>query len=50
MKYARRSVSDKDIRRHEMFSQTLVQSRGFGNQFKFPEVSIPVSASRVFRR
>merc|ERR1719352_2239610 len=37
MKYARRSVSDNDIRKYEMFSQTLQQSRGFGNEFKFPE-------------
>lgn len=55
MKYARRSVSDQDIRRYEMFSQVrfifflfivhvlsrplqnLQQSRGFGNNFKFPE-------------
>merc|ERR1719473_873953 len=35
MKYARRSVSDNDIRKYEMFSQTLQQSRGFGNDFKF---------------
>lgn len=27
MKYARRSVSDNDIRKYEMFSQTLQQSR-----------------------
>jgi len=37
MKHARRSVSDNDIRKYEMFSQTLVQSRGFGSDFKFPE-------------
>ncbi|KAF7340612.1 AAA ATPase [Mycena sanguinolenta] len=37
MKFARRSVSDQDIRRYEMFSQNLQQSRGFGNSFKFPE-------------
>ena len=30
MRYARRSVSDADIRRYESFAQTLVQSRGFG--------------------
>lgn len=35
MKFARRSVSDKDIRKYEMFAQTLQQSRGFGG-FKFP--------------
>merc|ERR1719399_213443 len=37
MNFARRSVSDNDIRKYEMFSQTLQQSRGFGNDFKFPE-------------
>merc|ERR1712054_117755 len=37
MKFARRSVSDNDIRKYEMFSQTLQQSRGFGNSFKFPD-------------
>ncbi|KAI0224203.1 AAA ATPase cdc48 [Massospora cicadina] len=36
MRYARRSVSDNDIRRYEMFAQNLHQSRGFGNNFKFP--------------
>lgn len=36
MAHARRSVSDNDIRRYEMFSQTLQQSRGFGNDFLFP--------------
>jgi transitional endoplasmic reticulum ATPase len=37
LKYARRSVSDNDIRKYEMFSQTLQQSRGIGSAFKFPE-------------
>jgi len=36
MKFARRSVSDNDIRKYEMFSQTLQQSRGFGGNFRFP--------------
>lgn len=36
MKYARRSVTDNDIRKYEMFSQTLQQSRGFGSNFRFP--------------
>jgi len=40
MKFARRSVNDADIRKYEMFSQTLQQSRGFGNNFKFPEGGI----------
>ncbi|PVU98401.1 hypothetical protein BB559_001605 [Furculomyces boomerangus] len=39
MMYARRSVSDNDIRRYEMFSQNLQQSRGFG-AFKFPKGGI----------
>lgn len=37
MKYARRSVSDADIRKYQAFAQTLQQSRGFGSDFKFPE-------------
>lgn len=37
MKFARRSVSDNDIRKYEMFAQTLQQQRGFGTNFKFPE-------------
>ena len=36
MRYARRSVTDNDIRKYEMFAQTLQQSRGFGGDFKFP--------------
>ncbi|XP_062569757.1 transitional endoplasmic reticulum ATPase-like [Saccostrea cucullata] len=36
MKFARRSVSDNDIRKYEMFAQTLQQSRGFGGNFRFP--------------
>jgi transitional endoplasmic reticulum ATPase len=30
MKFARRSVTDNDIRKCEMFAQTLQQSRGLG--------------------
>lgn len=37
MKFARRSVSDNDIRKYEMFSQTLQQSRGLGSNFRFPD-------------
>ena len=37
MKFARRSVTDQDIKKYEMFSQTLQQSRGFGNNFRFPD-------------
>lgn len=39
MKFARRSVSDNDIRKYEMFAQTLQQSRGFGGNFRFPNQS-----------
>ncbi|CAN6466632.1 unnamed protein product [Victoria cruziana] len=37
MKYARRSVSDADIRKYQLFAQTLQQSRGFGSEFRFPD-------------
>ncbi|XP_072021645.1 transitional endoplasmic reticulum ATPase-like [Amphiura filiformis] len=37
MKFARRSVSDNDIRKYEMFAQTLQQSRGFGVHNRFPD-------------
>ncbi|VAH74693.1 unnamed protein product [Triticum turgidum subsp. durum] len=36
MRYARRSVSDADIRKYQAFAQTLQQSRGFGTEFRFP--------------
>jgi transitional endoplasmic reticulum ATPase len=39
MKFARRSVSDGDIRKYEMFSQKLQQERGFGGTFKFSDAS-----------
>jgi transitional endoplasmic reticulum ATPase len=35
MKYARRSVSDGDIRKYEMFAQKLQTNRGIGKDFKF---------------
>ena len=34
MRFARRSVSDNDIRKYEMFAQTLQQSRGIGTNFR----------------
>jgi transitional endoplasmic reticulum ATPase len=37
MRFARRSVTDNDIRKYEMFAQTLQQSRGFGTEFQFPD-------------
>lgn len=39
MKYARRSVSDADIRKYQAFAQTLQQSRGIGSEFRFPEAT-----------
>jgi len=36
MKSARRSVSDADIRKYELFATNLQQSRSFGSQFRFP--------------
>lgn len=36
MAFARRSVSDSDIRKYEMFSQNLQQARGALNNFQFP--------------
>lgn len=45
MKYARRSVSDADVRRYDMFSQNLQQTRGLGNNFAFPDSSNGVNAS-----
>ncbi|XP_014256750.1 transitional endoplasmic reticulum ATPase TER94-like [Cimex lectularius] len=44
MRFARRSVTDNDIRKYEMFAQTLQQSRGFGNKFRFPSSgNVPAS-------
>ncbi|XP_050376415.1 cell division control protein 48 homolog E-like [Argentina anserina] len=37
MKFARRSVSDADIRKYQAFAQTLQQSRGIGTDFRFPQ-------------
>jgi transitional endoplasmic reticulum ATPase len=39
MKFARRSVSDNDIRKYEMFSTNLQQRAGNANGFKFPTSS-----------
>jgi len=36
MRFARKSVADADIRKYEMFSQTLQQSRGFGQNYQMP--------------
>jgi len=47
MLYARRSVTDNDIRKYEMFSQTLQQSRGFGTNFRFPSTTDQPAANNV---
>ncbi|KAK4474582.1 hypothetical protein MN116_001722 [Schistosoma mekongi] len=36
MRFARRSVTENDVRKYEMFAQTLQQSRGIGSNFRFP--------------
>ncbi|KAI3776087.1 hypothetical protein L1987_45849 [Smallanthus sonchifolius] len=43
MKYARRSVSDADIRKHR-----LQQSRGFGSEYRFSGTSGGVATSDPF--
>lgn len=48
MKYARRSVSDADIRKYQAFAQTLQQSRGFGSEFRFSDTSTAATASDPF--
>ncbi|KAI5021747.1 hypothetical protein ZWY2020_058477 [Hordeum vulgare] len=45
MRYARRSVSDADIRKYQVFAQTLQQSRGFGSEFRFPDQ--PVAGATI---
>ena len=42
MKFARRSVTDNDIRKYEMFAQKLQTSRGFGQNFRY-EVFVKVA-------
>lgn len=39
MKSARKSVSDADLRRYEMFAQNLQQIRGGTSNFKFPDAT-----------
>jgi len=46
MKYARRSVSEADIRKYEMFAQTLVSSRGaVTSNFQWPDEPASAPAS-----
>lgn len=48
MKFARRSVSDADIRKYQAFAQTLQQSRGFGTEFRFSNTSSGTTATDAF--
>ncbi|GMH09822.1 hypothetical protein Nepgr_011663 [Nepenthes gracilis] len=48
MKYARRSVSDADIRKYQAFAQTLHQSRGFGTEFRFSDAAAGIPRSDPF--
>ncbi len=41
MRFARRSVSDGDIRRYELFAQNLQSARSFGTSFRFPRARTP---------
>ena len=45
MKFARRSVTDNDIRKYEMFAQTLQQSRGIGSNFRYISLSLSLCPS-----
>jgi len=47
MKYARRSVSDSDIRKYEMFAQKLQSSRSSDGEFKFKKKDDPVKGEYV---
>ena len=42
MKFARRSVTDNDIRKYEMFAQKLQTSRGFGQNFRYVYIQCTV--------
>ncbi len=50
MKFARRSVSDADIRKHEMFSQTLQQSRRFGTNFRYEGIAFIIKKQRKLKK
>lgn len=45
MRFARKSVADADIRKYEMFSQTLQQSRGFSQNYQMPNAAGDASGS-----
>ena len=40
MRFARRSVTDNDIRKYEMFAQKLQTARGFGTSFRSGKTSL----------
>ena len=42
MRFARRSVTDNDIRKYEMFAQKLQTARGFGTSFRCVHVCVCV--------
>eukprot|EP00299_Pterocystis_sp_00344_P010437 c4662_g1_i1.p1 GENE.c4662_g1_i1~~c4662_g1_i1.p1 ORF type:complete len:809 (-),score=210.60 c4662_g1_i1:80-2461(-) len=45
MRFARRSVSDQDIRKYEMFAHTLQTARGFGDAFRMPDANPSAQAA-----
>jgi transitional endoplasmic reticulum ATPase len=50
MRFARRSVSDADVRKYQAFAQTLQQSRGFGSEFRFakqPQAAEPAPTANA---
>lgn len=49
MRFARRSVSDNDIRKYEMFAQTLQQSRGIGTNFRYVDILLNRSEIKCFK-
>ena len=42
MKFAHQSVSQNDVRKYEMFAQTLQQSRGLGGNFRWVKLLVIV--------
>ncbi|KAL5726072.1 Cell division control protein 48 E [Ranunculus cassubicifolius] len=45
MKFARRSVSDIDIKKYQGFAQTLQQARGLGSEFRFADSGVAATTS-----
>lgn len=50
MAYARRSVSDADLRRYEQFAASLQANKGFGNNFKFPDSTDGAASAGNFQQ